>query len=56
MGRQFSHEMVGKHPLEMAPAFQPNGETSAAMARRQIEECMTGGSARFEWSRNRPER
>ena len=49
MGRQFAHEMVGKHPLEMAPQLQPNGESSDAMAHSRIEECMAQGSARFEW-------
>ena len=49
MGRQFAHELLGKHPLEMAPPLQPNGESSDAMARSKIEECMTQGSARFDW-------
>jgi PAS domain S-box-containing protein len=48
MGRQFPHEILGKHQL-MAPPSQPNGESSDVMARRHIEECMTVGSARFEW-------
>jgi len=49
MGRQFAHEMLGRHPLEMAPRFQPDGESSEAMARGKIEECMAQGSARFDW-------
>jgi PAS domain S-box-containing protein len=49
MGRQFAHEMLGRHPLEMAPQLQPNGERSDAMARSRIEECMAQGSARFDW-------
>jgi PAS domain S-box-containing protein len=49
MGRQFAHEMLGKHPSEMAPPFQPNGESSEVMARNYIQECMSRGSARFEW-------
>jgi PAS domain S-box len=49
MGRQFPHEMIGRHPCEMAPRFQPNGETSEAMAAKYISECMTNGSARFDW-------
>jgi PAS domain S-box-containing protein len=49
MGRQFEHELLGKYPAEMAPPFQPNGETSEVMARKYIDECMTKGSARFEW-------
>src|SRR5204863_9666763 len=49
MGRQFPRELLGKHPREMAPPFQPNGESSDSMGRQHIEECMTKGSARFEW-------
>jgi PAS domain S-box-containing protein len=49
LGRQFAHEMVGKHPAAFSPHLQSNGETSEAMARRYIEECMTQGSARFDW-------
>ena len=33
----------------MAPPFQPNGESSAELGRKYIEECMTSGSARFDW-------
>jgi len=47
--RQSPQELVGKHPHETSPPFQPNGESSAVMACKYIEECMTRGSARFEW-------
>src|SRR4029077_6906467 len=49
MGRRFAYEMLGKHPGEMAPPVQPNGESSKVLARKQVEECMSNGSARFEW-------
>ncbi|HMJ64545.1 MAG TPA: PAS domain-containing sensor histidine kinase, partial [Candidatus Binatia bacterium] len=49
MGRQLPHELIGKHPREMAPPFQPNGETSDAIAARYIDECTSKGSARFDW-------
>jgi PAS domain S-box-containing protein len=49
MGRNKREELLGKHPREMAPLFQPNGESSEAMGRRYIEECLSRGSARFEW-------
>ena len=49
MRRQTAQEMLGKHPREMAPPFQPNGESSDAMAREYIEECLARGSVRFEW-------
>ena len=47
--RQSPQELVGKHPHETSPPFQPNGESSAVMADKYIKECMTRGSARFEW-------
>ena len=49
MGRQSPQELLGKHPREMAPPFQPNGESSDVLARKYIEECMAKGSARFDW-------
>src|SRR6185503_13892703 len=42
-------ELIGKHPRDLAPPFQPNGESSDVMAGKYINECMTRGSARFEW-------
>src|SRR5436190_3556685 len=49
LGRRFAHELLGKHPGEFSPPFQPNGESSDALARKYIDECMTMGSARFDW-------
>ena len=47
--RQSPQDLLGKQPHETSPPFQPNGESSAVMARKYIGECMTRGSARFEW-------
>jgi PAS domain S-box-containing protein len=49
LGCQSPHELIGRHPSETSPAFQQNGESSAAVAGRHIQECMVNGSARFEW-------
>jgi PAS domain S-box-containing protein len=49
MRRQGPQELLGRHPSELAPLLQPNGESSEVMARKYVEECMTRGSARFEW-------
>ena len=49
LGRRFAHEILGKHPGDFSPQLQPNGESSDAMARKHIGECMTQGSARFDW-------
>ncbi|HWB05217.1 MAG TPA: PAS domain-containing sensor histidine kinase [Verrucomicrobiales bacterium] len=49
MGCESPQELLGKHPRELAPRCQPNGETSEAAGQKYVEECMTKGSARFEW-------
>jgi PAS domain S-box-containing protein len=54
MGRQSAQEMLGRHPSEMAPPCQPNGESSEAVGRRHITECLSRGSARFEWVASDP--
>jgi PAS domain S-box-containing protein len=54
MGCKYAHELVGKDPRTMAPPFQPNGESSEEMGRRNIEECIKHGSARFEWVARSP--
>ncbi len=55
LGRQSAAELIGRHPGDLAPATQPGGEPSAAMAARHIAECMREGSARFEWSAADPQ-
>jgi PAS domain S-box-containing protein len=54
MRRQSPQDMLGKRPSEMAPPLQSNGESSAVIGRKQIEECMASGSARFEWLASGP--
>jgi len=49
LGFDRPEEMLGKHPKDTAPPNQPDGEPSAAAARRHISECMEKGSARFDW-------
>jgi PAS domain S-box-containing protein len=55
MGRRSAEELLGRHPRELAPAFQPNGERSDISAKRFIDECMEKGSARFEWMARAPD-
>jgi PAS domain S-box-containing protein len=55
LGCQTAQELLGKHPSETSPPFQPNGESSAVMARKYIQECMAAGSARFEWMSRTPQ-
>ena len=49
LGYDRPEELKGKHPRDTSPPFQPNGDSSAELAARHIEECMTIGHARFEW-------
>ncbi len=42
-------EIVGKHPIDLAPEFQPDGQPSAEIAKREIGKCLQVGTARFEW-------
>ena len=49
LGFQRPEEMIGKHPAETSAPVQPNGERADVLARQHIHECLTGGSARFDW-------
>jgi PAS domain S-box-containing protein len=49
MGYQSPQELLGKYPTDTSPPYQPNGESSVVLARNHIQECITKGSARFEW-------
>ncbi|MBW4448223.1 MAG: PAS domain S-box protein [Spirirestis rafaelensis WJT71-NPBG6] len=42
-------EILGKHPAEVSPPLQPNGEDSFNLANRQIAVAFEQGSNRFEW-------
>src|SRR6185369_5057106 len=54
MGCQSPEELLGRHPTATSPPFQPNGESSAVLAGKYIQECMALGSARFEWMSRTP--
>jgi PAS domain S-box-containing protein len=49
LGRRSASEVVGKHPGEFSPVLQRNGENSLVLAGKYIEQCMSTGSARFDW-------
>src|SRR5262245_61154306 len=55
LGCQSPEELLGKHPADTSPPFQPNGESSALLARKYIQECMANGSARFDWMSRTPQ-
>ncbi|MBE9002142.1 PAS domain S-box protein [Nostoc sp. LEGE 12447] len=46
-------EFLQKHPSEFSPPFQPNGQTSASLAREQIAIAYDQGRHRFEWVHRR---
>jgi PAS domain S-box-containing protein len=47
--RKSPRELIGKNPHAFAAPFQPNGESSDTIARKYVQDCMTSGSARFEF-------
>ncbi|MBD2678145.1 MULTISPECIES: PAS domain S-box protein [Nostoc] len=46
-------EFLQKHPSEFSPPFQPNGQTSASLAREKIALAYKQGRHRFEWVHRR---
>ncbi|HMP83959.1 MAG TPA: ATP-binding protein [Verrucomicrobiota bacterium] len=46
-------ELIGLHPRMTSPPVQPDGQDTAALANRYIEECLTKGHVRFEWMARR---
>ncbi|ACC84193.1 PAS domain S-box protein [Nostoc punctiforme] len=46
-------EFLQKHPSEFSPPFQPNGQTSASLAREQVAIAYEQGRHRFEWVHRR---
>lgn len=49
LGYTSAKELIGRHPSELAPPLQPDGQSSATAATRHIDECLRQGSTRFEW-------
>src|SRR5262249_19692377 len=49
LGRRSADELIGRHPADFSPRLQPNGERSDELGRRHIQDCLTQGSARFDW-------
>ncbi|MGA1873013.1 MAG: PAS domain S-box protein [Thermoplasmatota archaeon] len=42
-------EIIGKHPTDLSPPFQPGGEISRTKANRLLKEVLEVGSINFEW-------
>lgn len=52
-GARDTAELIGKTPLDFTPKQQPNGEDSASLAQRYIQQAREEGEAHFEWRRQR---
>jgi PAS domain S-box-containing protein len=42
-------DLIGLHPSAISVPTQSNGESAEVLSRRHINDCMTRGTARFEW-------
>jgi PAS domain S-box-containing protein len=49
LGYESPDQLIGRHPRDTSPPTQPDGRDTDTAARRYIQECLTKGSARFEW-------
>ncbi|WP_367870644.1 PAS domain S-box protein [Luteolibacter sp. Populi] len=43
-------ELVGMHPSDFAPEFQPDGESSVVAGQKYLEDALEHGTTRFEWA------
>ncbi len=43
-------DLVGMHPRDFAPEFQPDGVPSAIAAQQRLEDCLEHGTTKFEWA------
>ncbi|MBC8002062.1 MAG: PAS domain S-box protein [Opitutaceae bacterium] len=50
LGYETADQLIGRHPVELAPILQPDGTSSAVVAQKHINDCMTKGNSRFEWT------
>ncbi|MDP1593674.1 MAG: diguanylate cyclase [Gallionella sp.] len=46
-------DFIGKHPSELSPARQPDGQDSMTLANRHIAQTFQSGSHQFEWIHRR---
>jgi len=49
LGYDSPAQLIGRHPRDTSPPTQPDGRDTDTLARQYIQECLTQGSARFEW-------
>ncbi len=46
-------EVISRHPAELSPEYQPDGQLSTVKADKIIKKAFEEGSARFEWLHNK---
>lgn len=49
LGYDSAEELVGQSPITTSPPTQPGGLPTAELARKHIDECLSTGTARFDW-------
>ena len=42
-------DLIGLHPALTSPPLQPDGQPTAPLAQKYIQECLAKGSVRFDW-------
>jgi PAS domain S-box-containing protein len=55
LGFNSAEEIIGHHPVEFAAPMQPGGLPAGELAPRYIQQCLTTGSARFDWICRNPQ-
>jgi two-component system sensor histidine kinase/response regulator len=53
LGYTSREELLGKHPIQISPATQPDGTDSAALAKEINAKALRDGSLNFEWQLRR---
>ena len=48
-GLNSKEQILGKSPIDFSPEFQPDGQNSAAKARKKIQKALKGTPQVFEW-------
>lgn len=46
-------DLYGKHPMDLSPPVQPNGEESKTLSQQKIAAALETGSCRFDWVHKR---
>jgi PAS domain S-box-containing protein len=55
LGFNSAEEIIGHNPVEFAAPMQPGGLPADELAPRYIQQCLTMGSARFDWICRHPQ-